>query len=437
MGYTPNLNDPSSPYYYGTDSTWKPQGRKPQPPKSRPVIELDFYGVPTVVKPGATAQPPESSGGSGNVVNMGGKSYNMSEPKQKAAYEKSQQEELARQRARSPMADIRGGDGQKPDGTGRFSTRTSPTGVVQTGTQTSLSPMTMDDANRLLTGGYQVMNPFASNHLPASATDLYGTNGYQAPKAEDIPQNMYAVKPKTMGKNLDMDLGPFDLGNAPEYPVAGMQIQSEMLRGSPNIANGGAAETAVVTESATSTPKTSIPKRPRGERAGEMWDRKYGRRTQSTSTSETKGSGIDYKRRAAFLDAPNSLQGLRRVEAQKGVVYAGGQHNIVNPNRGQDGENDFIKISKEDRDSYMRGDQGAQDLKAKYVDKITAANAGQDGNALVPTDVLQEQDISFESPAPANPMKTALENAPTNLEAPPNYFGETVKIKSKDKKYGF
>ena len=95
--------------------------------------------------------------------------------------------------------------------------------------------MTMDDANRLLTGGYQVQNPFASNQLPASATSLYGTNGYQAPKAEDIPQNMYAVKPKTMGKNLDMDLGPFDLTNAPEYPVAGVKIQSEMLRGSPNI----------------------------------------------------------------------------------------------------------------------------------------------------------------------------------------------------------
>ena len=57
-------------------------------------------------------------------------------------------------------------------------------------------------------------------------------------------------------------------------------------------------------------------------------------------------------------------------------------YNMVNPNRGQEGENDFIKISKEDRDSYMRGDQGAQDLKSKYVDKITAANAGQDGSAL-------------------------------------------------------
>ena len=261
---------------------------------------------------------------------------------------------------------------------GRGQTRTNENGVVQTGTQTSLSPMTMDDANRLLTGGYQVMNPFASNHLPASATDLYGTNGYQAPKAEDIPQNMYAVKPKTMGKNLDMDLGPFDLSNAPEYPVAGMEIQSEMLRGSPNIANGGAAETAVATESATSTPKTNIPKRPRGERAGEMWDRKYGRMQQQSESTESQAPGIDYKRRAAFLDAPNSLQGLRRVEAQKGIVVAGGQYNMVNPNRGQEGENDFIKISKEDRDSYMRGDQGAQDLKSKYVDKITAANAGQD-----------------------------------------------------------
>ena len=66
MSYTPNLNDKSSPYYYGTDSTYKvgtPKASKKS--KGKPIIELDFYGVPTVKgfappkaeKPAAPAKP--------------------------------------------------------------------------------------------------------------------------------------------------------------------------------------------------------------------------------------------------------------------------------------------------------------------------------------------------------------------------------------------
>ena len=113
------------------------------------------------------------------------------------------------------------------------------------------------------------------------------------------------------------------------------------------------------------------------------------------------------------MDADSSLQGLRRVEAQKGIVYAGQKHHIVNPNRGQEGENDFIEISKENRDAYMGGRKTAQDLKAEYVDKITAANAGQDASAVVPADTATYQ------------------------EAPDNYSNENVDIKTKDKKFGF
>ena len=404
MGYTPNLNDKNSPYYYGTDNTYQFKPSKPKPQPARPVIELDFYGVPTVVKPAATAQPPKNSSGNVGVVRMGGKEYDMSDPAQKAAYEKAQKAELDRQRSRSPVADIRGGDGLKPDGSGRFSTRTNPNGVVQTGTTTSPKPMTMDEANKLLTGGYQVQNPFASNHLPISATDIYGEGGANYNRTENIPENMYSVRPKTLGKNLDIDAGPFVTGDDAQTYDAGIELQSEMLRGSPNIVQGGAAETAAATNSATDSAKPSIPKRPRGERAGEMWDRKYGRMVNQPETSEPQSSGIDYKRRAAFLDADSSLQGLRRVEGQKGIVVAGGTYNMVNPNMGKEGENDFIQISKEDRDSYMRGDQGAQDLKSKYVDKIKNANAGQDASAVTPADMPEPRvDYSFDSPDVEDP----------------------------------
>ena len=78
----------------------------------------------------------------------------------------------------------------------------------------------------------------------------------------------------------------------------------------------------------------------------------------------------DYARRRAFLDAEDSMSGLKAAQAKKGIVYAGGQHNLVNPNAGQEGENDFVKIDRSDAQAYMRGAQGAEDLKTKYIDKI-------------------------------------------------------------------
>ena len=42
---------------------------------------------------------------------------------------------------------------------------------------------------------------------------------------------------------------------------------------------------------------------------------------------------------------------------------------LVNANAGQEGQNDFVKVSKADRDSYMRGDMGAENMREKYMAK--------------------------------------------------------------------
>ena len=52
-------------------------------------------------------------------------------------------------------------------------TRVSPTGVVQKGTSTSPPPMTMDDANKLLSDGYKINTTYASNQLPTTASSPY------------------------------------------------------------------------------------------------------------------------------------------------------------------------------------------------------------------------------------------------------------------------
>ena len=99
---------------------------------------------------------------------------------------------------------------------------------------------------------------------------------------------------------------------------------------------------------------------------------------------------------------------------------------MVNPNAGKEGQNDFIAIDKADRDAYMRGDQGAQDLKSKYVDAIKA-----DGQKL--TDTAPE---GFTSAAqtPTSPIdRTAQVNPAQITEAPELTQQVDVRFTDKDK----
>ena len=96
---------------------------------------------------------------------------------------------------------------------------------------------------------------------------------------------------------------------------------------------------------------------------------------------EEQGEGAKYapptvidaeeiQRRRAFLDADNSMQGLRNVEAGQGRFYAGGKYYHVNPNAGKEGQNDFIEISREQNDVIKRGGEGAEKLRKSFVDRI-------------------------------------------------------------------
>ena len=66
-----------------------------------------------------------------------------------------------------------------------------------------------------------------------------------------------------------------------------------------------------------------------------------------------------YKLRRAFLDADDSLQGLRNIEALKGIKYAEGKHYRANEQAGNEGQSDFVPIDKSDYKKYKRGDLDA------------------------------------------------------------------------------
>jgi hypothetical protein len=70
-----------------------------------------------------------------------------------------------------------------------------------------------------------------------------------------------------------------------------------------------------------------------------------------------------WKQRRAFLDAEDSLSGLRAMEAQKGIVYAG-QKNYF-----RDGDK-LHEISADDKKTVMRGGEGAQTFLNNYKSKL-------------------------------------------------------------------
>ena len=199
-------------------------------------------------------------------------------------------------------------------------TRVSPTGVVQKGTQTSPAPMTMKQANSLLTGGYEVQDPYSSNQLPTTKSSPYGNVG------PVVDGDAYAKMVESQKPGAVTGVGPIASGE--QYAK-----------------NVEAGEQLAVKPTDTAT--------------------NWGARTAADN------SDPNMARRRAFLDAEGSMQGLRRAEATQGIVYAGGQHHIVNPNKGQEGENDFVSIGdKDDVRGYKSGRLSAQDMKDKYVTKI-------------------------------------------------------------------
>ena len=243
----------------------------------------------------------------------------------------------------------------------------APNGGDAKGTQTSPRQMTMDEANNLLTGGYKVKNPFSSTQLPDTNGSPYYGNGQTPEYRSDVPEDMYDM---TLSADLT-DGNPFVTGDY-EYKIdPKTNIEFLQKQGSPLISASGVVQASEQTDDVREIGNSKIPVRPRGGRQAEMWDRKYGRMNQESEPTESKSPNIDYARRSAFLDAPNSMQGLRRVEAQKGVVYAGGQHSLVNPNGGQEGESAFVKLDKPDRDAYMGGRMTADELKNKFVKKVS------------------------------------------------------------------
>ena len=105
-------------------------------------------------------------------------------------------------------------------------------------------------------------------------------------------------------------------------------------------------------------------------------------------------------RRRAFLDAPNSMAGMRAVDAQLGRVRSGNDFFYANPNQGKDGADEFIKVSLADGRKHQNDQITGQQLLNQYVDKIKGENVGNPdapSPAEFSPDMSEEQFVDFQN----------------------------------------
>ena len=223
--------------------------------------------------------------------------------------------------------------------TGRDVERQSPAGVVQKGTSTSPKPMTMDDANKLLSGGYKVEDPYAGTQLPYTQTSPYSGKG-----------NAEIYNPDTLHQH-DSDVDYVSLSKDIYGDQSGVELSTR---------NGG-----------MKTDYKQMDVNP-GEKAPEE-KVNWANRTMADNSDEK------VRRRSAFLDPNvNIMQAMRNQEAIQGRVYAGGKHYQRNKDAGQEGQNDFVEISADQaRDrSYYR--QSADEVFANHLGKAKDTVASGD-----------------------------------------------------------
>ncbi len=223
--------------------------------------------------------------------------------------------------------------------TGRNVERQSPTGVPQKGTSTSPKPMTMDDANKLLSGGYKVENPYAGTQLPYTESSPYAGKG-----------NAEIYNPETLHQH-DSDVDYVKLSKDIYEDQSGVELSTR---------NGG-----------MKTDYKQMDVNP-GEKVPEE-KVNWANRTMADNSDEK------VRRRSAFLDPNvNIMQAMRNQEAIQGRVYAGGKHYQRNKGAGQEGQNDFVEISADQaRDrSYYR--QSADEVFANHLGKAKDTVASGD-----------------------------------------------------------
>ena len=259
-------------------------------------------------------------------------------------------------------------------------------GNIQTGTNTSPKPMTMDDANKLLTGGYKMNQQYASNQLPYTQSSPYAGKG-----------NAEIYNQETL---LQHQQGP----GSPDY----VSLSKDIFGDRSGVANYERGKNMNVDYNQMDVnPAQKVPEEV----------------TNWANRTMADNSDAKLARRRAFLDGASgkkgdegfvgSMQALRRTEALQNMTYAGGKHYIGEGN----GSDKLIEVGdKQDVGRYKMSQEGAREIRDKYV------------NALTPKD----DSVEYQTDAPAMlpdavPHNTSIDKSPFDTsellggtQSPPN-----------------
>ena len=97
-------------------------------------------------------------------------------------------------------------------------------------------------------------------------------------------------------------------------------------------------------------------------------------------------------RRAAFLDAPNSMAGMRAVDAQLGRVRSGDSFYYANPDTSE-GASEFIKVGLADGRAHQNDQLSGQDLLAKYTSGIKETMRAEEADTPSPAEFHPAMEI--------------------------------------------
>ena len=230
-------------------------------------------------------------------------------------------------------------DTDRGAGLGRNESRVSPTGVEQKGTQTGPAPTPIDTnksfdtllAEMGLTNYYNG-TAFTSNQLPTTDSNPYSANN------KGITPTFDADAPGVTGNSYD-NYGADGGAAAASKPLIDgnekFQSDAPKIEGGSERVSGGSLQSAL----------------------------------SDTASMRRDTEGMrELQARAAFLDADDSMTGLKRAQATRGVVYAGGQHYIASGDGKQ-------AINKDEARGINAGKITPQELLKRYTNNISASDS--------------------------------------------------------------
>ena len=321
MSYKPNLDDKDSIYYWGTDTRYKPSStRSSKPNRTPPEIELDLYGVPRIVKPGATEEAGREKPRKGGLRDFGNDYA-------KKELDAGRKAENYRAGAGFPSQQKRNVTSRDEPRGGASGTQTSPTSGPRVTSEAAAASFlkTLNDKYGISFDGQGARTPMESTALPQSQQNVMSgiTAGIRANGTET---------PVMRGVTAGMD--------------ADKQTGSRM------------------TEALADKESLRYKADPNQEISPELQD-----------IIDQSGPGLSARSRA-FLDYDGpggSMMALRAAEASQGYIRQGGRNYSV----GEDGK--LTEFSDKGRQALMKdGNNSARGddfLKQYMTEKATPAEA--------------------------------------------------------------